>query len=137
MKKIYEWALKQTGATKGMINAVNMLANEHAERFIEVVVGCEIKNEDIPKEVTYEGKVYKFVRANYVRDKITYSCEDTSVRYFPDQENADIYANTGDYVYNFSSSTPKDEFPIKGIWTRECEHTTWYTRWFEWANKSI
>lgn len=137
MKKIFQWALEQSGATKNMVKAVNLLRESHAERFVEIVVGCEIKDEDIPQEVTYEGKVHKLVRSNYICDEITYACEDTSVRYFPTQEDADRYANTGDYVYNSSSSSPKDEFPIKGEWTRECEHTTWYSRWFEWANKPM
>lgn len=137
MKKIYEWALKQAGATKTMVSAVNMLTTDHAERFIEVVVGCEIKDEEIPKEFTYEGKVYKFVRANYVRDEITYSCEDSTTKYFPTQEDADKYTKDGDYNYNRCSFDLKGEYTFKGVWTRECEYTTWYTRWFEWANKSI
>lgn len=135
MKKIYEWALKQAGATKGMINAVNMLANDHAEHFIEVVVGCEIKDEDIPKEFTYEGKLYKFVRSNYVRDEIVYSCEDSTTKYFLNQEDADKYAKDGSYDYNRSSFNLKDEYTFKGVWTREVEHTTWYDRWFDMSNK--
>lgn len=136
MKKIYEWALKQTGATKGMINAVNMLANEHAERFIEVVVGCEIKDEEIPKEAMFEGKICKFVSCNYLRDEITYSCEDSTTRYFATQEDADEYAKDGSYNWNTSSSNPKDEYPFEAVWTRACEHTTWYDRWFNMSNEN-
>lgn len=135
MKKIYEWALKQAGATKGMINAVNMLADEHAERFIEVVVGCEIKDEEIPKEAMFEGKICKFVNYNYLRDEITYSCEDSTTRYFATQEDADKYTKNGDYNWNTSSSNPKDEYPFEAVWTREVEHTTWYDKWFNMSNE--
>lgn len=137
MKKIYEWALKQTGATKGMINAVNMLKDDHAERFIEVVVGCEIKDEDVPQEIIYEGKVHKLVRCNYILDEITYSCEDSTTRHFTTQEDADKYTENGSYSWDNSVSNSKDGYPFKAVWTRECEHTTWYSRWFEWANKKM
>lgn len=137
MKKIYEWALEQSGASESMVKAVNLLRESHAERFIEVIVGCEIKDEDIPQEVTYEGKVHKFVRSNYVCDEITYICEDSTTRYFSTQEAADKYAESGDYPWDGTSYNPTDEFPFKGVWTREAEHTTWYSRWFELANKSM
>lgn len=135
MKQVYEWALRQAGATKAMLNAVNMLPNDHAERFVEVVLGCEMKDEDIPKEFIYEGKLYKFVRSNYVRDEIVYSCEDSTTKYFSTQEDADKYAKNGDYNYNRSSNSPKDEYPFEAVWTRECEHTTWYSRWFDMSNE--
>lgn len=137
MKKIYKWALKQAGATKTMLNAVNMLKDEHAERFVEVVVGCEINDDDVPQEVMYDGKVCKLVSCNYILDEITYSCEDSTTRYFPTQEDADKYAENGNFSWDKSSSNPKDEYPVKGAWTRECEHTTWYERWFSWADKTM
>ena len=137
MKQIYEWALEQCGVNDTVIKAVSMLRSEQAERFVEVVVGCEINNDDIPQEFTYEGKVYKFVRANYVLDEITYRCEDSTTRYFKTQTDADKYAENGNYSWDESSSNALEEYPYKGVWTRECEHTTWYNRWFEWANKPM
>lgn len=137
MKKIFKWALEQCGVNDCIINAVGMLRTEQAERFVEVVVGCEINNDDVPQEVTYEDKVHKLVRCNYILDEITYRCEDSSIRYFATQEDADRYAEHGDCVWSTSSSDAKDEYPYKGVWTRECEHTTWYNRWFEWANKEM
>lgn len=137
MKKIYQWALEQCGANETIINAVSMLRTEQAERFVEVLVGCEIKNDDVPQEFTYEDKVYKVVRCNYILDEITCHCEDSSVRYFPTQEDADKYAECGDYSWATSSSDAKDEYPYKGVWTIEVEHTTCYEKWFEWTNKPI
>lgn len=136
MKKIYNWALEQCGANDGIINAVNMLRYEQAERFVEVVVGCEIKDEEIPREIIHEGKLHKFVRSNYILNEITYTCEDTSVRYFSNKEGADKYAEDGSYSWDGSSSSAKDNYPYKGEWTRECQHTTWYERWFEWSEES-
>lgn len=137
MKKIYEWALGQCGVNDRIINAVNMLKAEHAERFVEVVVGCEIKNDDVPKEVTYEDKVCKLVSCNYILDIVTYTCVDSTTRYFATQEDADKYAEHGDYAWSTSSSDAKEEYPFKGVWTRECEHSTWYERWYSWANKPM
>lgn len=137
MKKIYQWALEQCGVNETIVNAINMLRTEHAERFVEVVAGCEIKNSDVPQEVTYEDKVCKLVRCNYILDEITYSCVDSTTRYFMSQEDADKYAERGNYTWSTSSSDAKDEYPYKGVWTREVEYTTWYSRWFEWANKPM
>ena len=137
MKKIYNWALKQCGANDTIINAVSMLKTENAERFVEVVVGCEINNDEVPQEFTYEGKVYKLVRCNYILDEITYRCEDSTTKYFTTQTEANTYAENGSYNWDTSSPHPKDEYPFKGVWTRECEHITWYSRWFEWANKPM
>ena len=137
MKKIYQWALEQCGANETIVNAVNMLKTEHAERFVEVVVGCEIKNNDVPQEVTYEDKVCKLVNCNYVLDIITYRCVDSTTRWFKTQMDADAYEMDGSYNWNNSSSDPRDEYTFTGIWTREVEHTTWYNRWFEWANKPM
>lgn len=136
MKKIYTWALKNCGANDAMINAVSMLGTEQAERFVEVVVGCEINNDDIPQEFVYEGKLYRFVRCNYVLDEIVYVTDDTDHRYFANQEDADKYAESGDYNWGTSSSSASDKYPIKASWTRPCEHETYYDRWFSWANKS-
>ena len=137
MKKIYNWALRNYGADEAIVNAVNMLRSEHAERLVEVIVGCGIDNNEVPQEFVYEGKLYKLVSYNYVLDEITYRCEDSTTRYFPTQMAADAYEMNGDYIWNESSSDPKDEYPFKGVLTRECEHTTWYSRWFEWANKPM
>lgn len=135
MKKIFKWALEQCGVNDGIINAVGMLRTEQAERFVEVVVGCEINNDDVPQEFTYEGKVYKLVRCNYILDEITYRCEDSTTRYFANQEDADKYAENGNYSWDASSSNAKDEYPFAGVWTREVEHTTWYNRWFDMSNE--
>ena len=133
MKKIYEWALNHVGVPASVINAVSMLRPEHAERFVEVSVGCHIDNDDVPQEFYYEGKVHTLVRCNYVLDQIVYTTVDTSYRYFDNQEDADKYAINGDYHWNRSSSSATEQYVIKGAWTRPCEHDTYYERWFMWA----
>lgn len=137
MKKIYEWALEQCGANDTIVNAVSMLKPDQAERFVEVVVGCEINNDEVPQEVMYDGKVCKLVSCNYILDEITYRCEESTTRYFKTQMDADKYEMNGFYSWDGSSNTLKDEYTFAGVWTREVEHTTWYSRWFEWANKPM
>ena len=133
MKKIYEWALNHVDVPASVINAVSMLAPDHAERFVEVSVGCHIDNDDVPQEFYYEDKLYKLVRCNYVLDKIVYETVDTSYRYFDNQEDADKYAIDGSYHWNRSSSGATEIYAIKGAWTRPCEHETYYERWYAWA----
>lgn len=114
-----------------------MLRTEQAERFVEVAVGCEIDNNDIPQEFVYEGKLHKFVRCNYVRDEIVYVTDDTEHRYFDNQEAADKYAESGEYRWNTSSYNLTDKYTIEASWTRPCEHETYYERLFKWAGKEM
>lgn len=137
MKKIYKWALEQSGASESMVKAVNLLKDEQAERFVEVVVGCEINNDEVPQEIVYNNIVHKLVRCNYILDEITYRCEESTTKYFKTQMDADKYEMNGSYSWDASSNTLKDEYTFAGVWTREVEHTTWYSRWFEWANKTM
>lgn len=133
MKKIYEWALNHAEVPARAMHAVSMLRSEHAERFVEVCVGCEVNDEDVPQEFIYNDKLHKLVSCNYVLDKIVYETVDTDCRYFDNQEDADKYALTGDYHWNKSSANATDNYPIKASWTRPCEHETYYSRWFAWA----
>lgn len=137
MKKIYKWALGMCGVSDAVTTAVSMLRTEEAERFVEVVVGCDITPEDVPQEVVYEGKVCKLLRCNYILNMIVYVTDDTDCRYFPNQEDADKYSASGDYSWGNSSSSVSDKYPIKSAWTRPCEHSTYYERWFSWADKEM
>ena len=133
MKKIYEWALNYAEVPTRAMRAISMLRPEHAERFVEVAVGCDVSDDNVPQEFYYEGKVHTLVRCNYVLDQIIYTTVDTSYRYFDNQEDADKYAINGDYHWNRSSSSATEQYAIKGAWTRPCEHDTYYERWFMWA----
>ena len=44
MRKIYEWALDQIGATKNgnLIKAINMLNDSVQENFVDVIIGIDI-----------------------------------------------------------------------------------------------
>ena len=133
MKKIYEWALNHVEVPARVINAVSMLAPDHAERFVEVSVGCHVDDVDVPQEFYYEDKLHKLVRCNYVLDQIVYETVDTSYRWFDNQEYADRYSNDGNYHWNKSSSEPTEQYTIKAAWTRPVEYETYYERWFAWA----
>lgn len=137
MKTIHQWALEQCGVNDTIIKAVSMLKKEHAERFIEVIIGCGINDDDVPQECIYDDRLHKLVSCNYVLDEITYRCPESTTKYFKTQIDAEKYAKNGSYNWDDSSAHPKDEYPYKGVWTREVERTTWYSRWFEWANKKM
>lgn len=137
MRKIYEWALNHLEVPARVMYAVNMLQRDQAERFVEVCVGCHIDDNDVPKEFVYENKVHKLIRCNYVLDKIVYETVDTAHRWFDNQEDADKFAKNGDYHWNKSSSSESEQYPIKGAWTRPCEHETYYDRWFAWAGLGV
>ena len=133
MRKIYEWALNHVEVPARAIRAVSMLQPDHAEKFVEVCIGCDIDNDDVPQEFIYENKLHKLVRCNYILDKIVYETVDTAYRYFDCQEAADEYAKTGNYHWQKSSTSESEQYPIKGAWTRPCEHETYYSKWFAWA----
>lgn len=133
MKKIYKWALNHAEVPARAMRAVSMLRPEHAERFVEVAVGCDINDDDVPQEFYHEDKLHKLIRCNYVLDQIVYETVDTSYRYFDSQEAADEYAKTGNYHWQKSSASENEQYPIKGAWTRPVEHETYYEKWFSWA----
>lgn len=137
MKKIYEWALNHIEVPARVINAVFMLQTDHAERFVEVCAGCAIKDEDVPQEFVYENKLHKLIRCNYVLDKIVYETVDTTYRWFDNQEDADKFAETGNYYWNKSSNSESEQYHIMGKWTRPCEHETYYSIWFNWAGVKL
>lgn len=126
-------ALNHVDVPARAMQAVSMLNSDHAERFVEVCIGCDISDNDVPQEFIYNDKLHKLVHCNYVLDKIVYETVDTDYRYFDNQEDADKYALTGDYHWNKSSANVTDNYPIKAAWTRPCEHETYYSRWFAWA----
>lgn len=132
MRKIYEWALDQIGATKNgnLIKAINMLDRFKQENFVDVIIGIDIDDSELAKKVEIDGVVYTLSSTNYLRDDIYGEYMGENVRYFATQEDADVYASSGKYEYSKSSAySDNEKYPIKGV--NPCMQTKWfsYTTW--------
>lgn len=132
MKKIYEWALNQIGATENgnLIKAINMLNDSMQENFVDVIIGIDIDDSQLAKKILYEGTVYTLKDTNYLNGDIYGEYMGEDVRYFATQEDADAYASSGKYDYSKSTTySDNEKYPIKGV--RPCLKTKWfsYDRW--------
>lgn len=137
MRKIYEWALNQIGATKNgnLIKAINMLGESIQENFVDVIIGIDIEDSQLAKKVVVDGIVYKFKDANYLQNDVYGEYLGEDVRYFATQEEADDYASTGKYEYSKSSSySDNEKYPIKGV--HPCLKTKWFS-YTSWMNAEV
>ena len=136
MRPIYEWALNQIGADKNgnLMRAISMLEDNRQESFVEIIIGIDIPESKLPKKVRRNDVVYTLKSANYLKDEIVATYIGTDVRYFKNQEDADIYAATGNYNYSDSSHKKSDVYPFKSEYTSE--HTTWYS-YNTWMNSEV
>lgn len=136
MRKIYEWALDQIGATKNgnLIKAINMLNDDNQERFVEITIGIDIDTAELPKKVRRNNVVYTLDSANYLKNEIVATYMGTDTRYFSNEEDANNYAATGKYNYEKSSHKKTDDCPIKGEYISE--HTTWYS-YYTWMESEV
>lgn len=137
MKKIYEWALDQIGATKNgnLIKAINMLDESRQEKFVDVIIGIDIDDSQLAKKIIIDGVVYTLESANYLTGDIYGKYMGENVRYFATQEEADNYSSTGKYEY--SKSTPysdNEKYPIKGVYP--CMQTKWIS-YDAWMNAEV
>lgn len=143
MKKIYKWALNRaledgqimpSGFTMNLEYALECMDNSKSERFIEILVGCDVKLSELRLVVIVEGKEYTLKSFNYLNDDITYTSVDDQVRYFSSPEAAERYHNTGNYNYSESNNSKNDCYPFEGIYTSECSHWTDLRQWQKWSN---
>ena len=128
MKKIYEWALNQIGATANgnLIKAINMLSDSMQESFVDVIIGIDIDDSQLAKKILYEGTVYTLKSTNYLNGDVYGEYMGENVRYFATQEDADAYASSGKYDYSKSTSySNNEEYPIEGIYP--CLKTKWFS----------
>lgn len=107
--------------------------NSKCERFIEILIGCDVKLSDLRPVVIVDGKEYTLKSFNYLNDDIQYASVDDQVRYFNSAEAAERYHETGNYNYSESNHSKSDEYPFKGIYTSECEHWASLRQWLEWS----
>lgn len=104
MKRIYKWALNRaledggimpSGFTINLEYALECMDNSKCERFIEILIGCDVKLSDLRPVVIVDGKEYTLKSFNYLNDDIQYASVDDQVRYFNSAEAAERYHETG------------------------------------------
>ena len=142
MKRIYKWALNRaledggimpSGFTINLEYALECMDNSKCERFIEILIGCDVKLSDLRPVVVVDGKEYTLKSFNYLNDDITYTSIDDQVRYFSSPEAAQKYHETGNYKYSESNNSKSTDYPFEGIYTSECAHWTDLRQWLEWS----
>ena len=137
MRKIYEWALDQIGATKNgnLIKAINMLNDSVQENFVDVIIGIDIDDSQLAKKVVIDGVIYSLDSSNYLHGDIYGKYMGEDVRYFATQEEADDYTSTGKYEYSKSTTYSNNEkYPIKGAYP--CLKTKWFS-YSSWMNAEV
>ena len=133
MRKIFQFALEHATITADdIIRAVELL-DEPAkeERLIEAMLHLDTKKEELADTVIdNNGNECTIHNFNFLRDEVEYKKVDKDTRYFKTQEEADNYAETGNYKdarWSYS-----DEYNISATWSHIGTH--WYTinEWFKW-----
>lgn len=137
MKKIYEWALNQIGATanENLIKAINMLDETKQENFVDVIIGIDIDDSQLAKKIVVDSVVYTLDSTNYLNGDVYGRYMGEDVRYFATQEDADTYASTGEYSWSKSTSYASDDkYPIKGV--HSCPKSKWFS-YDTWMNAEV
>lgn len=135
-KKIYAKLVQLTNEAQLkdlLIDAILFKADDKILRFINIMYGEDIRICDLePVTLQYNDTLCTLVSLDYLNDTITYSYKDTRKKYFATQEDADLYAETGDYDYNKTSYNYTDEYCIESkhtfVETSHCTVTDWQTR---------
>lgn len=129
MKPIYTYAIAQTDEhdlKHYLIDAVRDLNDDKIERFIEMVLGCQPRYTVPARTYNWDkSRVRTLLSFDYLNDKVEYSYEETVTKFFETQEEADKYAETGDYVYSRTCSQENEEhiFVASHVHTRYGQET--------------
>ena len=139
MRKIFQFALEHaTVLTDDIIRAAEMLDDEaKSERLIEAILGLDTKREDLADTVIADNNVEcTLVKYNFLKDEVVYNKVDSDTKYFDTQENANKYANSGDYKYDTYNWKKDDEHPYAGTWVHVGEHYTCISYWKKWMTNN-
>ena len=135
MKKIYARAIEMTDpvSLKEKLTALIAKINnsDYAERFIEILLDVEVKEEELACVVERYDEIRTKTSFDYLNDRINYDYVRTTKRYFANEEDAAKYAKSGDYDYNTSKSNLQGEYTYEGIYVRTSES---YCDLYEWLN---
>lgn len=143
MKKIYKWALNRaledgqilpSVFTMNLEYALECMNNDKQERFIEILVGCDVKLSDLRPVVVVDGEEYTIKSFNYLNDEIQFTSVDDQVRYFSSHKASEEYHNTGNFKYSESNNSKTEDYPFEGIYSSECQHWTSLRQWQQWSN---
>lgn len=143
MKRIYKWALNRaledgqvmpSGFTMNLEYALECMDDSKCERFIEILIGCDVKLSDLRPVVIVDGKEYTLKSFNYLNDDVNYTSVDDQVRYFSSPEAVEKYHETGNFKYSESNDSRTQEYPFEGVYASECEHWATLRQWLQWSN---
>lgn len=101
------------------------------------ILGIESREDaiaKIPTTAVHDGKDYKLTKVKILEGKVYVTYPETSVRYFSTEEDADRYANTGNYRYNSTTSEQDEDHPFRAEYTRDVETWAYIDTWLAWAN---
>ena len=139
--KVYAELISRTGCEEikdRLVRAMENCNDSKIARFIDVVYGIDKSVNDFkPKTLDYNSRVCTLVKLDYLNDKVDFIYEDTNVRYFPTQEDADNYSATGQYDYSKSHYDVKDEYPFKGEYTHTRTNWTTMSEWKDRAEPTV
>ena len=140
MKAISKFILeKMFNNIPNLEKAINCLNDESQDRFIEILVGADIDTSNLYRKIKRNDVIYTIKSANYLKDEIVAEYVSTKVRYFNNQDDADEFSKTGNFLIIESriieSSIQKTEnYLIKGEY--KSKHETYFT-YDTWMNSEV
>ena len=135
-KKIYAKLVQLTNEAQLkdlLINAILSKADEKILRFIDMMYDEDIRMCDLePVTLSYNDTPCTLISIDYLNDTVTFNYRETRKKYFATHEDADLYAETGNYNYSKTSYSYTDEYCIESkhtfVETSHCTVTDWQTR---------
>lgn len=100
------------------------------------ILGIESREDalaKIPTTVVHDGKTYKITKVKLLEGKVNVTYLEAKVRYFATAENANRYANTGDYRYDSMSTEQDEAHPFRAEHTRTVDTWEYIDVWLGWA----
>lgn len=138
MRRIYQGAVKMANADVLKKNIELALAsvtsdNDTIERFMDTIFGVDVKITEIPKVVSSdEGReIRTLIDFDYVSDRVRYKSKHIKTKYFATQEEADAYANNGDYRYGSCKERKVGDYTFSATYTHMSNTYTYLSNWLE------
>ena len=131
---IFNFALNHADINKTILCTLcDQMDEEMRERFVNALIGI-VDMDEIERKISRyssdrNGERWTFESYNYLLDRVYYTYEHKDKRYFKTQEDADKFAETGDYDYGKSKYCEEGEYNIKAIFSRPSSS---YTSLYNW-----
>lgn len=114
------------------LNTLSKINDRKIERFVDIMFHTEITVDELaPVTLDYYSRQCTLVKVDYLNDEVHYIYKDSTTKYYRNQEDADKYAATGEYIrdYQYNES---EEYPYAGVYehnsTGICTISDWIDR---------